>query len=127
MRATELFPIAVVSHYHLAQMHCATRSGTKPFAAIQRTLAVSPRFAPAYLDLGNLYALRNRLPQAEEAFERLLNLDPNNETAYNAVSIAAARQGAFARAIEVLEEAVEKGCCRRGNLPESGSYPGSSR
>jgi tetratricopeptide (TPR) repeat protein len=51
-------------------------------SALQRAASLDPRFADARLQLGNLYAEENKIPEAIAAYEEALRIDPNSADAH---------------------------------------------
>ena len=47
-----------------------------------KCLNVDPKYSPAWINLGNIYASRKKMKMAQEAFERAIEISPNSPEAY---------------------------------------------
>ncbi len=67
---------------------------------LQKTIAIDPAYADAYLQLGNLSASRNEFSQAIEQYTRAIAADPKLSDAYYRLAIAYDHTGEAAKAKE---------------------------
>lgn len=74
---------------------------------LERTLAFGWRRAELLEQLGPLQLAAGRIAAAQDSFEALLELDPENTGALNELAFLAYRRGDFNRAVLLLERAVE--------------------
>ena len=57
--------------------------------------------------MGNLYYAQTKLPEAEECYQRVLDLQPNLVSVYNNLGYVQQQQGKFAEAINSYQKALE--------------------
>jgi tetratricopeptide (TPR) repeat protein len=70
---------------------------------LQKAIALDPKIALAYLQLGTLYSSRQQFPQAATAFEQAAALDPSLEEAHYRLAQLYRRAGDNAKAERELE------------------------
>ena len=59
----------------------------------QKTLAVAPRYPPAYNNLGIVYARQGRFDEAVQISKMAIRLTPNNVSFYRNLALAYHQQG----------------------------------
>jgi protein O-GlcNAc transferase len=75
--------------------------------ALERALAINPKAAVAFNNLGNIHKIQNKLEDAERAYKSALSVDPNLSPAlYNLALVQQARQQ-FSASAESLARVVE--------------------
>jgi tetratricopeptide (TPR) repeat protein len=75
--------------------------------ALERTVALSPRFAGAHLALADVRLRRDDLDAAEASYRRVLELDASSPAAWNNLGTIAGRRGRAAEAIALYRRALE--------------------
>lgn len=78
--------------YLLADLHLRSSANTEAEQALQATVALDPRYGPAWLRLGDLLAERDALAAAESAYQKAAALAPHDlRTEFSLLSFAAIR------------------------------------
>jgi tetratricopeptide (TPR) repeat protein len=67
-------------------------------ALLKHASMLDPHYADAYLELGNVYSDQHKYPEAIEAYEQAIKIDPNAANAHYRLGQALARSGNEARA-----------------------------
>lgn len=83
-QALEIDPLFFRAHFKLGI--CYYMNGQYPLEIneYKKCLAINPQYVPGWLNLGHAYLARDELEQAREAYERVLEQDPNHAVAlYN--------------------------------------------
>lgn len=83
-QALEIDPLFFRAHFKLGI--CYYMNGQYPLEIneYKKCLAIMPTYVPGWLNLGHAYLARDELEQAREAYERVLEQDPNHAVAlYN--------------------------------------------
>ena len=70
-------------------------------------MSISPDYASAHFNLGNVYKYRGKLGQAEAAFERVVVLTPDDAGAYANLGIVLQEQGRHTDALSAFERAAK--------------------
>ncbi len=76
----------------LGQVYIEMERNDDALKALQRALAINPRNADAYLNLGGLYDVTGDTRRANEAYERYLKLEPNGKFARDIRSLLSSRK-----------------------------------
>ncbi|MCR4299986.1 MAG: tetratricopeptide repeat protein [Sulfuricaulis sp.] len=74
----------------------------------RKAMALEPRFAPAYVNLGGLLVKQERYMEARDLLRRAIALDPENADAYNNLGLANRKLGNLAEAFGAYRVALEK-------------------
>ena len=91
-------PQRPIFHHNLG--HALQQAGSEAAeVAYRKAIALDPRFAPAYTNLGGLLVKQERYKEAQAALQRAISLDPENVDAYNNLGLASRMLGFFSRAI----------------------------
>ncbi len=70
----------------LAQAYFALKNNSAALTATQKALSYNPGASQAYLVQGNIFAANGDKEKAEEAYQKVLQLDPNNDQARKALA-----------------------------------------
>lgn len=73
---------------------------------LQQLIAEYPQLSGPHLNLGLLYLQTDKKAEAEQAFRRAIDINPNNLNAYNQLAILKREQGAFAEAETYYQQAL---------------------
>jgi tetratricopeptide (TPR) repeat protein len=76
-------------------------------AAFHKAIALDPKDAPAYVNLGRALAAQQKLPEAITAYQKAIDLDPKYATAYYLLGNALRRQQKLPEAIAAFHKAIE--------------------
>jgi tetratricopeptide (TPR) repeat protein len=108
-RFARLRPADADAHYYYAVAMWSQRRNDEDTAAfsatqtsLKKAMALDPKFASAYLQLGILYAAQGQLPQAAEQYERAIAADPALEEAHYRLGQTYRRLGQTEKASEEL-------------------------
>lgn len=74
---------------------------------VDKAIALDGSLAEAYASLGMIYSKMWQLPDAEQAFQRSIELNPNYPTAYHWYSITLRMEGKTEQAYKMSKKAVE--------------------
>jgi tetratricopeptide (TPR) repeat protein len=109
-RFADLYPNNAEANYYYAVALWNQQPGSpdRPSIArveqlLQKAIALDPKMATAYLQLGILYDSRRQFPDAASALERAIALDPNLEEAHYRLAQIYRRTGDDAKAQRELE------------------------
>lgn len=73
-------------------------------SALQKSVRLNEKFAPAHVDLAKLYLKENRLDAAIQQLETARLLDPKDKSAYSQLAVAYRRSGEAEKAAAMLAE-----------------------
>ena len=76
-------------------------------AACQKAIAIDPKYAGAYTNLGLAHLGQKRLPEAVAALQKAIELDPRNAVPYSDLGLVFHAQGKFSEAIASCQKAIE--------------------
>lgn len=95
----------------LGNAHSQLGQRAEARAALERSIEVNPRYALAHYDLGTVLAtgIGGEADRALKCFETAIGLDPNLYWACYSAGCIHARAGRSARALQFVEQALEKG------------------
>lgn len=77
-RAQDFSPNSTRARVRLGQLYTRIRSYQDALGYYQDALAIDPSFAPAYLEMGFLYAKMNKQDESKENFKKYLDLSSSN-------------------------------------------------
>ena len=98
---------AAYSHYLLARVLAEQRETDGAVHQLESAIKLRPRYAEAYLSLGNIYKSLNREEEALKAFTKAAELEPGNPAAQYQLGSALLRGGQPGAAVVHLREALK--------------------
>lgn len=90
-----------------AQASLAARDTDGALRDLQALLARKPDYAPAYAMMGDIYLMRQQLPQAEQAYSKVMQLTPNNAVVQTQLGALYLRSGQLETARQALLQAAQ--------------------
>ena len=100
-------PQRPIFHHNLG--HALQQLGNEEAEACYRkAIALEPRFAPAYTNLGALLVKQDRYQEAHDLLQSAIALDPENIDAYNNLGLAHRKLGNLSEAFSAYRVALEK-------------------
>jgi tetratricopeptide (TPR) repeat protein len=96
---------AIQSHFAAAQQAHRTKDFATAEREYQAVVALAPNFAEAHMNLGLVYQLQDRAPEAMSEFRRALKLKPSLVGANFFLGVDLSKRGEGAQAIPYLEAA----------------------
>jgi tetratricopeptide (TPR) repeat protein len=109
-RFRDLYPDNAFANYYYAvalwnqsSSPTGSETTTRVERLLQKSIALDPKMAVAYLQMGILNASREQLPEAASAFEKAIALDTNLEEAHYRLAQTYRRMGNTAEAQRELE------------------------
>ena len=119
-------------HYLLADALLDVGKRDQAIRHLEQAIKANPRFAPAYVSLGQIRLGQGRPDQAVALYEDALRIDPKLASAHNNLGYVLLQQGHIDRAIEHFKQAIENDARpaqahynlgvaydKLGNLPEA--------
>jgi len=103
------------SHMNLALLAVSQRRPAEAEAALRTALGIDPGFAPAAVNLADLYRATGRDGEGERVLRQTLERDPTSGAAHHALGLLLVRQQRRAEAVAELEAAARL-------APESARY-----
>jgi len=100
-------PQHFLSHYYLAVSCFHVDELDEALKELQRTLELSPSYAPAGELLGTIWLKKGDYARAQEQFQQLLKVSPHDYGANFNLGVLATRKGQFQEAIRYLRAAVD--------------------
>jgi Flp pilus assembly protein TadD len=107
LKLQESTPAAAYSHYLLARVLAEQRQPDSAVHELESAIKLRPRYAEAYLSLGNIYKSLNREEEALKAFTKAAELAPGNPAAEYQLGSALLRNGQPNAAVAHLQEALK--------------------
>jgi Tfp pilus assembly protein PilF len=95
------------AHVSIGAFYAQRGQAAQAEAAYRQAMALDPTFAPAMVNLADLYRALDRETEAESLLRRALSVDPQDATAYLALGLLEARQRQLSAALPLLQKAVE--------------------
>lgn len=105
-RSVELAPDDFDSWINLCALAGFQRDDIRGLQYATKALAINPRSASAYVNLGSCLQMCNRLDDASHAFETALMLDPKQLGAIINLGVIAAQKNVDEKAIEYFDAAI---------------------
>jgi tetratricopeptide (TPR) repeat protein len=105
-RLVALFPGDERAQSLLGGFHFGRQEYEAAVAAYRKAIAVNPRHAFAYNQLGYAYRFLERYPEAEQAFRKYVELIPGEPNPYDSQAELLLRMGRFDEAIAAYEKAL---------------------
>ena len=102
-RAVEREPNRPGYRVNLAELYFKIGDADEGIAELKATTAAHPDFAPAFVRLGRAYVARQELAAAAEAFDRALEIRPDDQETALILARALAAQQNFGAAYHVLD------------------------
>jgi predicted CXXCH cytochrome family protein len=93
------------SHVNLGLLYAAQRRPAEAEAELTTALAIDPRFAPAVVNLADLYRATGRDADGERALRRFLENESGSAAAHHALGLLLVREKRLPEAIAELEAA----------------------
>lgn len=90
-----------------AQTALATHDTDSALRELRALQARKPDSAPAYALMGDVYLLRQQLPEAEAAYQKALQVEPNNPVVETQLGALYLKSGQLEKAREALARAVQ--------------------
>jgi tetratricopeptide (TPR) repeat protein len=78
-----------------------------PVVEYRLRIAMEPENPALHNNLGNLYVLRNWMPEAVQAYKRTIELDPSSPVAWNNLGTAYLKMGKTGDALSAFEKSVK--------------------
>lgn len=94
----------------------------KAIVQFQAIVQADPKDAESWLMLGRLQKLSQHSPEAEKAYKKVLEIDPNNEDALTGLALVYADLGNQAGAADLLRRAAEKNPSQRSLTALASTY-----
>jgi len=95
-------------HRVLAQANAEADRHVEAIAEYEAAIKLAPTQPGLHEELGSEYRNANKIPEAEQAFQRELEIDPHNVLARYKLGALAVEQGDGAKAKELIEEALKQ-------------------
>jgi tetratricopeptide (TPR) repeat protein len=95
-------------HRVLAQANAEAERHTDAIAEYEAAIKLAPTQPGLHEELGSEYRNVNKIPEAEQAFQRELEIDPHNALARYKLGAIAVEQGDGAKAKELIEAALRE-------------------
>lgn len=95
-------------HRVLAQANAEADRHVEAIAEYEAAIKLAPTQPGLHEELGSEYRNANKIPEAEQAFQRELEIDPNNVLARYKLGALAVEQGDGAKAKQLIEEALKQ-------------------
>src|SRR5258708_23059510 len=95
-------------HRVLAQANAEADRHVEAIAEYEAAIKLAPTQPGLHEEIGSEYRNANKIPEAEQAFRRELELDPNNVLAKYKLGSIALEQGDGARGKELIEAALHE-------------------
>jgi tetratricopeptide (TPR) repeat protein len=80
-RAAEESDLAAMAHYYLARVAIQEDRPEDGFQELQLSLKAKPDYADALAELGQMYLMQKKYPEAVAALQKAIQLDPNHFSA----------------------------------------------
>jgi tetratricopeptide (TPR) repeat protein len=97
------------SHLALANLYAARQDFARAEASLRRALAIDPGFAPASVNLADLYRVLSRDDEAETHLRTALARLPRDPALLHALGLVLVRGGRLQEALEPLRQAAHLG------------------
>jgi tetratricopeptide (TPR) repeat protein len=104
----KMFPNDKRTHFRLGVFYRILRMNDEAIAQQKQALAIDENFAPAYLELGYIDLYAENYSEAEESFQNLMRLIPDQPNPYDSMGDLYSRMGKFEEAISYYQQALEK-------------------
>jgi tetratricopeptide (TPR) repeat protein len=95
-------------HRVLAQANAEAERYVDAIAEYEAAIKLAPTQPGLHEELGSEYRNANKIPEAEQAFQRELEIDPNNVLARYKLGALAVEQGDGTKAKQLIEEALKQ-------------------
>jgi tetratricopeptide (TPR) repeat protein len=95
-------------HRVLAQANAEAERHVEAIAEYEAAIKQAPTQPGLHEELGSEYRNANKIPEAEQAFQRELEIDPNNVLATYKLGALAVEQGDGAKAKKLIEDALRE-------------------
>ncbi len=95
------------AHVTLGAFYADRRQPVEAEAAYRTALRLDPRFAPALVNLADLYRMLQREPESEQLLRQAVLIEPDNAAAHHALGLLLVRTQRLPEALPVLRRAAE--------------------
>jgi tetratricopeptide (TPR) repeat protein len=107
-RLVQALPGAAEPHYIAGRAHFAANDFKQAETSLRQAVTIDPSYTPAYLLLAEVYVRQQKLGDAQQEFERIIQQRPNDVSAHTMVGIlleaqqrSAEAQRAYQRVLDI--------------------------
>jgi len=107
LKKTAEISVVILALFFFSRTFIQNRLYLDPVKLWEKSIALYPVHARAYVNLGVTYQMKNELEKARAAFEKALEIEPNSGLALNNLGSLFQKKGEDDKAIEAFMKAIE--------------------